>query len=66
MSPGVPEGVQVTPFQKKELLSLHYRAVKAAQAYEAATPGTQTKRTKEIAWERAEQAFRKAVDNTLN
>lgn len=45
-----------------ELRSLHHRAVKAAQVYEAATPGTRTKARKEAAWDRAEAAFSKALD----
>lgn len=52
----------LTKERAEEIRSLHYRAVKAAQAYEAATPGTRTKALKEAAWERAEKAFNKALE----
>jgi hypothetical protein len=45
-----------------QIRSLHYRAVKAAQAYESATPGTRAKALKEAAWQRAEKEFEKALE----
>lgn len=52
----------LTKERADQIRSLHHRAVKAAQAYEAATPGTRTKANKEAAWDRAEIAFSKALD----
>lgn len=52
----------MTTEQIERLRRLHHQAVKAAQVYEAATPGTQTKRQKLAAWERAEAAFSKALE----
>lgn len=40
-----------------ELRVLHYRALKAAQQYEAATPGTRSKAAKERALDRAEREY---------
>ena len=54
--------MRISKERADELRSLHYRAVKAAQAYEAATPGTRTKVSKEAAWQRAEQAFSRALE----
>jgi len=48
-----------------EIFTLHYAAVKSAQAYEAATPGTQDKRRKETAWEKAEKRFELALYNGI-
>jgi hypothetical protein len=45
-----------------EIRSLHWRAVKAAQAYEASTPGTRTKAIKESAWQSAEKEFDRALE----
>lgn len=55
----------MTPEQVEKLRSLHHRAVKAAQQYEAAMPGTQTKRLKLVAWEKAEAAFAKALNREI-
>lgn len=52
--------------QANTLLTLHHRAVKAAQQLEAATPGTATKKRKEAALDRAEKAFSKAVNWLLD
>jgi len=45
------------------LMTLHSNAVKAAQKYEAATPGTQSKRRLEDQWKNAEEKFRSALCN---
>lgn len=45
----------------KRLCLAHSACVKAAQRYEAATPGTQTKRTLDVRWVRAEERFDRAV-----
>lgn len=39
----------------------HIRAVKAAQRYEVATPGTQNKSVLYLRWQNAEQKFEKAI-----
>lgn len=46
------------------IVSLHYAAVKAAQLYEAATPGTRTKDAKLAAWEKAEKKFAEAIGDS--
>ena len=43
------------------IASLHYAAVKAAQIYEATTPGTRTKEAKRLAWTKAEKKFAEAI-----
>lgn len=40
-----------------KLQRLHCAAVKAAQAWEAATPGTRTKEAKWDRWQKTESAF---------
>lgn len=53
---------KMTREEADKLRSFHHRAVKAAQSYEAATPGTRTKALRESAWEKAEAAFSNALD----
>lgn len=45
----------------KRLCLAHSACVKSAQRYEAATPGTQTKRLLDARWLRAEANFDRAV-----
>lgn len=51
----------MTTAQADKLSKLHYRAVKAAQRMTAATPGTETMKRREAAYERAEAAFGAAL-----
>lgn len=45
------------------LARLHHAAVKAAQAYEAATPGTRKKESKWITWSKLEKKFAEALND---
>lgn len=48
-----------------EVYALHVRAVKAAQRWEAATPGTVTKKKLLAAWQSVEAKFDAALDRVF-
>jgi hypothetical protein len=52
----------LTEEQADRVRTAHHRAVKAAQQMTAATPGTETMKAKERAWDRAEDEFKNLID----
>lgn len=59
------EGSRYNPAEFNRLQSLHDTAVKAAQRYEAATPGTAIKRRLGAIWAKAEAKFTAALAEHL-
>jgi hypothetical protein len=58
-------GGSYNPREFNRLSSLHTIAVKAAQKYESATSGTETKKKLAAAWMRAEAKFTAALSEHL-